>query len=99
MTSNASCYFFQNEGRWGVQAAQTWKPCGKNPSADNVLPCCGQDDMCLEDLLCYNPNTTTQAPGSTGYYVAGCTDESYDSIYCNQNCSAYARLSLSGEDC
>lgn len=51
--------------------------------------CCGINDMCLGYGMCYRNNA---GAGRTGYYVAGCNDESYaDDVACQRVCAGESR--------
>lgn len=61
-------------------------PCTPPSSnSDTTLPCCFQDAECLTDHFC-SFDTKSDSKRS-GYYIAGCTDETYSDSNCSQVCS------------
>jgi hypothetical protein len=67
--SRGHCYFDDS----GEEAPSRYIPCGNSETGH--LSCCESGDNCLSSRACYN--------GQFGVtYLAGCTDESYESDSC-----------------
>ena len=68
-------------------------PCGS--TSNGFSQCCRKGDKCLEDGICH---FTRGGAGTSGYYVASCTDESGQDSSCLQTCSQSFPLPVSFED-
>lgn len=61
-----------------------WLPCGLTNRTTPNIPCCQSGDFCLSNGLCHYTYSLT---GGSGYYAAGCTDQTYkDKTACPQLC-------------
>ncbi|KAL8959626.1 MAG: hypothetical protein Q9193_003541 [Seirophora villosa] len=61
-------------------------PCTPPSSnSDTTLPCCFKDAECLTDNFC-RFDTSSDSKRS-GYYIAGCTDETFSDSNCSEVCS------------
>ncbi|KAL9012586.1 MAG: hypothetical protein Q9173_002668 [Seirophora scorigena] len=52
---------------------------------DSTLPCCYKDAECLTDNFCHFD--TKSDTRRSGYYIAGCTDDTFSDSNCSQVCS------------
>jgi hypothetical protein len=50
----------------------------------SVIPCCADNDSCLASGLCHYAQSEV---GGSGFYAAGCTDNTFSSKSCPQLCS------------
>ena len=72
----------------GVAKQATQIPCGTSGQASRW--CCGQNDRCLQDSICFY-NSPSNVAG--GYYVGGCVDKSFTdsacSRFCGRSCTSF----------
>ncbi|KAI4162223.1 MAG: hypothetical protein LQ342_004089 [Letrouitia transgressa] len=63
-------------------------PCAPGANSTVKFPCCADGDECLSDNICH----FTHRPNSvqSGFYVAGCTDQTGKDAACIQACSGNA---------
>lgn len=61
-----------------------FEPCGG--SSDAGAFCCHKDDICLENSICHFTSTQI-VQGTSGYYVGGCTDKTFNDPACSRSCS------------
>ena len=67
-------------------------PCADFQEDSGHYQCCGDLGICLGYGLCYD---FTSSKGARGYYVAGCTDETYSaSDACLGSCSKIQNYEL-----
>lgn len=66
-----------------------WFPVGYSNNANEFFPCCDEGDAGLDYSIC---QYTESIPGGSGYYVAGCTDPSFNASICSNNCSKSLNL-------
>ncbi|TID25718.1 hypothetical protein E2P81_ATG03508 [Venturia nashicola] len=52
-----------------------------------IVPCCASTDTCLAHGLCHYTHSKS---GGSGYYVAGCTDPTYNAKNCPRLCTSRA---------
>ena len=81
------CYRNISGTIYDTSAVGSDNPCGQPSSPSSFVPCCVPGHTCMMDGLCRYTNTST---GRSGYYVASCTDSTYDSSVCPQQCSKSA---------
>lgn len=63
-------------------------PC-REPTDDNdVVDCCGPGSICLGNGVCFI--TGDKEINQSGYFVASCTDSTYEDTACRQECSKSA---------
>lgn len=62
-------------------------PCGG--SSTNNTFCCVQGHICTEDAICRFTETLADT-STSGYYVGGCTDETFSDPTCSKACGALA---------
>lgn len=72
-----------------IRSNPDFEPCGG--SSDAGAFCCHKDDICLEDSICHFTSTQI-VQGTSGYYVGGCTDETYNDPACSRSCSESPRI-------
>ena len=66
-----------------------FEPCGG--SSDAGAFCCHKDDICLENSICHFTSTQI-VQGTSGYYVGGCTDKTFNDPACSRSCSESPRI-------
>lgn len=82
--SNSICYAGKptNGQEPSSTFIENWMtPCGDTGST--VQMCCRNRDVCLSDSICLS---THPVDNGSGYYIGGCTDETYSDPVCSKNC-------------
>jgi hypothetical protein len=59
-----------------------------DPSSSAVTTCCHASDQCLSSGFCLSTTSSPSQSGSSGYYLAGCTDGSYTDPSCPVACAS-----------
>ena len=80
-----SCYEINSN------AIETWNkgtvPCNINVASSTITQqCCQKGDTCLGSSICY---FTHPQENASGFYVGGCTQESFPGPMCSKECSEY----------
>ncbi len=83
-----TCYSLNGEK--GLRPDSSLTPCGG--SATNNTFCCVSDNICTEDSICHFTNTPSYT--TSGYYVGGCTDKTFDDPACSKACCESILFSL-----
>lgn len=96
--ANEICWRWSNSDNWKPNQTNTDAPCWTPLSPTDVVPCCAIGDTCLGNstyghILCQAANPSN-GQSNQGLYVAGCTDKSYNSPLCPQQCSQYLNEAL-----
>ena len=66
-------------------------PCGGSEASESeIVPCCKKGDVCMSDNICYFNHLPPKGHFS-GYYIAGCTDETLKDPACTMVCSITQR--------
>lgn len=60
-------------------------------STKGIVFCCFGTDICVQGGICH---FTRQAENTSGYYLAGCTDGSYEDTKCSKKCCKFAIQTL-----
>ena len=78
----------------GITQPATHNPisCGSYTSA---VPhyCCASGDFCVGYSICHF--THPDPEGSSGYYIGGCTDETFSSAACSKECCELSQVYIS----
>ena len=80
------CYTQYNDA---IHEQSNWFPVGHSSNGNEFFPCCDEGDIGLDSSIC---QYSESSPGGSTYYVAGCTDPSYNASVCSEYCSEYQEL-------
>ncbi|KAI9697362.1 MAG: hypothetical protein M1820_007868 [Bogoriella megaspora] len=67
--ASPSCFVGSGTSNEPVTEEQ-WAPCGPMNETHHIVPCCNRGSVCYVGGLCESDSS----PGTTGWYVSGCTD-------------------------
>lgn len=84
--SDSTCYWLRSNVPLisSSSGLPTMTPCGDTDTNSTVQMCCVGPDICLSDSIC---QFTHPLEKSSGYYIGGCTDETYSDPICSRHCS------------
>lgn len=85
-TEDLTCYTI---GLNFVTSSNQYFPCGGSNGGSGVQSCCYAGDYCMEDSICHYTHSVTNG---TGFYMAGCTDPTWQDPACPKQCSKYSSL-------
>ena len=90
MSNALTCYTI---GMDFVTSSNQYFPCGSGSSNSTSgrsahQSCCYGGDICMADGICHYTHTVTNG---TGYYMAGCTDPTWNDPSCPKACSKFPK--------
>lgn len=94
--SHTTCYQSSNSSNTDSIYKSNYLPCN-SPSSTGFVSCCFEGHLCGLDGFCH---FSSMLVGTSGYYLGGCTDPTYNDPSCVSQCGRpFIYISAVGTNC